>query len=363
MSGPEGIIHNFGRTDPKLYGRIKVFTLGDEEAKLDRPYLLKGIIYKGDLIFITGDPGSGKTTLAQYIALAIAQGRSIFGRQVRKGRVLYLAFEGKDLFLLKMSVFEKRFGRSREIVYATQSMRLLENAPSGEDADILLQIIKDERIDLVIFDTWSKMLAGADENAHQVVSGMISVLDRVRQVTGAAVVVNAHPNRTKKGDVSGSFTVVKDTDALLAIEVKGGVRSVKAVKLRFGQIGYLFSFRLSRVVIGQDTDGDEITSVDIEEVVDKPFNAPLSAARMLSPGDKEALKWLREATSEYGKLGGHGAPRRALAVTVDNWQTVAKKRAAFKSDEARRKQVERALTALVAARMIQAEGDAIWIPK
>ncbi|MBP6010606.1 MAG: AAA family ATPase [Alphaproteobacteria bacterium] len=269
-TAPEDVILKFGRRDPKMYGRLKVFTLGDEQAKLARPYLLKGIIYRGDLIFITGDPGSGKTTLTQYIALAVAQGRSIFGRRVKVGRVLYLAFEGKDIFLLKMSVLEKRFGSSRNIMYATQSLQLLKDAPNGPDANELLKLIKDEKIDLVVCDTWSKMLAGADDNKHETVSALIGVLDRIREEVGAAVLVNAHPSKSDKGGVGGSFTVQKDADAVLSVEIADSIRTVNAVKLRFDKIGPTFSFKLERVVLGTDDDGDEITSVDIQEESNDP---------------------------------------------------------------------------------------------
>jgi len=352
-----------GNSGAKMYGRFKVFTLGDESPSIERPYLMKGSIYKGDLIFIIGDPGSGKTTLAQYLSLGIAQGRSMFGRKVRQGRVLYLAFEGKDLFLLKMSALEKRFGSSRNIVYATQSMQLLQNAPRGDDANRLLEIIKAERIDMVVCDTWSKMLASADDNMHSVASGLISVFDRIREETGAAVMVIAHPNKTDKNNPGGSYTTTKDSDAVIKITVVEDLRTAEAIKLRFDKIGPLYSFRLNRVVLGIDSDGDEISSVDIEEVENDPSATDATKKKRsetLSKGAKEASKWLHEAINDLGQVGVYGTLASARSVTENEWKIISKKRAHQRSDEARRKQIDRAFTELVAANKIASSDGRIW---
>jgi hypothetical protein len=239
-------------------------------------------------VYLFGEPGTGKTTLAQYWALAIAQGRRIHGRRVRPARVLYLALEGKDIFLRKMSVFEKRFGSTRDLLYATQAMALVPDGPRGSDACELVEIIEREKIGVVIFDTWSKIMAGADDNSHRDVSTAIAVFDRIREETGATVIVIAHPNKKNSDDVSGSFTVRKDCDALIRVSGLRGVRKVDTMKKRFGRAGPEFAFKLNQVTVGIDADDDKVTLVDVDEVgTDNSDEADTSAP--LTPKEE---RWL-----------------------------------------------------------------------
>src|SRR6266568_4446716 len=74
-------------------GRLVLLTPADCAVAKHRPYVAKGLIGEGDLALIIGQPGAGKSVLGPHMAYAVAQGRAIFGRRVRQGRVLYIAAE------------------------------------------------------------------------------------------------------------------------------------------------------------------------------------------------------------------------------------------------------------------------------
>ena len=64
---------------------------------LEIEYLISRMIPKPGRIIITGPPKVGKSFLALQVALAVAQGAPHFlGRQVKKGKVLYLQFDTPD---------------------------------------------------------------------------------------------------------------------------------------------------------------------------------------------------------------------------------------------------------------------------
>jgi RecA-family ATPase len=56
---------------------------------------VKGLIPPGDVAFIGGQSGAGKTFIAIYLAVSLASGRAFFGRRVKERvGVAILAAEG-----------------------------------------------------------------------------------------------------------------------------------------------------------------------------------------------------------------------------------------------------------------------------
>ena len=61
----------------------------DQLARLPKPeWLIDGIIGKGQLAILTGDPGVGKTFLGLDMALSVASGKAWQDRKVREGSIL-----------------------------------------------------------------------------------------------------------------------------------------------------------------------------------------------------------------------------------------------------------------------------------
>ncbi len=78
---------------------MRSISLADYRAlpSLEIEYLVSRMIPKPGRIILTGPPKAGKSFLALQLALAIAQGAPHFlGRQVKKGKVLYLQFDTPD---------------------------------------------------------------------------------------------------------------------------------------------------------------------------------------------------------------------------------------------------------------------------
>jgi len=69
---------------------------GDELAAAELPplsYLVEGILPAEGLTLLTAAPKKGKSWLALLLALRVAAGEALWGRQVTQGRVLYFALE------------------------------------------------------------------------------------------------------------------------------------------------------------------------------------------------------------------------------------------------------------------------------
>ena len=86
-----------GRTvrPPLMFGKLRVHSMEDLGDAAPRGYLVKGLMSPGEMSVWWGPPKCGKSFLLLYVAYAIAQGRSVFGRRVRACPVLYVAAEGE----------------------------------------------------------------------------------------------------------------------------------------------------------------------------------------------------------------------------------------------------------------------------
>jgi putative DNA primase/helicase len=95
---------------PQKHPGLTILTPSDCEAALPRPYIVKGLIGRGDFGLIVGQPGAGKSVLGPHIAYAVAQGRSIFGRRVQQGVVLYIAAEDGAGLRVRVRGLRQRWG-------------------------------------------------------------------------------------------------------------------------------------------------------------------------------------------------------------------------------------------------------------
>ncbi len=93
-----------------------------------RPYVIKGLIARGDHGQFIGQPGSGKSAVAPYAGYCIAVGMPFFGRRVRQGRVLYLAAEDGHGMKLRVRALCKRFGDTSDFLLGPESLNLMDPA-------------------------------------------------------------------------------------------------------------------------------------------------------------------------------------------------------------------------------------------
>ncbi len=258
----------------------------DCETGPRRGYIVKHLIAPGDVGAIVGAPGAGKSTLAPFLAYAVAQGRAVFGMRTKPGNVLYAAAED--------------FSGMRQRVHALK--RLHADAPGFAlvdcgnllDADAaaeLLEVVRIEQSALVVIDTVGAAWAGIDENDS---AGMGAVVATARRIaaTGAAVLLIHHTAKNGDGTPRGHSALNGTLDMCLSLSPLDDNRIVrgKLTKNRNGSCDREITFRSDAHTIGQDEDGDEITA---------PVAAELAAPAgpkmpVLSPREQRALDILND---------------------------------------------------------------------
>ena len=164
-------------------------------AALPEPtWLIDGVLPSHGFCVLYGEPGSGKTFVALSIALSVAADHCWCGKHTLGGMVLYVAAEGLYGLKLRVEAYQKKHElRAENIRYLGTAFNLL-----NDDVETLLATLRTAGIrpDLIVLDTLARLMVGADENSAKERGQAIAGMDRVRQETGATVLVIHHTRKT-----------------------------------------------------------------------------------------------------------------------------------------------------------------------
>ena len=281
-----------------------MLTYGDAIEAKPAPYLVKGLVNRGEFSAWYGPPKAGKSFALLDLELHIAAGRPWRGRRVRQGRVLHLALEGGGGIANRLVAAQTKFGRDRLPFHVLAvPVDLL-----GGDGDRLLAFINAKlaelggAFDLIVFDTLSRAMPGANENSAETMTAVIAVLDRLRAATGAHVAIVHHVGKDGDRGMRGHSSLLGAVD--LAVEIKDGL--IRITDARDCPEGAVWGFDLDAVQIGTDDDGDPIFSCIVRELAEgeepRTRKKPKPGKpRPLGPVEKRVLDAFKAALVDIGK--------------------------------------------------------------
>ena len=173
-----------------------VLSLGQllQHSPAPPPALIEpGLLPASGILFVGGEPKVGKSILAANLALALASGTSRAGFQVPAARrVLICQFE------LPASQLASRLAPMRSpIGEAADSNLLIDTAAAGHllstprGADHFLRAIRTAKADVVVLDPLYST-HDQDENDTRAMAALCQTLLRLRDASGAALVVIHH---------------------------------------------------------------------------------------------------------------------------------------------------------------------------
>lgn len=303
---------------------------------------IKGVLPKAELIVVYGQSGSGKSFLVFDMVAAIATGTPWQERKTTKGQVVLVLAEGVTGF------------RNRLRAYATMhdgslpGLRIVADAPNllGEQDDMLLsQRINDSGgADLIVIDTLAASSPGADENAAKDMGVVIEHCKRLHRETGATVLLVHHSGKDQSKGARGWSGLRAAADAEIEVARVGEDRIATVTKMKDGEDGAKFAFKLVPVEVGIDSDKEPITSCIIETAV----VVPSGHRKDPPPGSKERtlLDAIRNAVSIDGRV-----------TTASVIETVVKQLPKPDGRDLRKQHFTRALQALATKGHITIEGD------
>jgi AAA domain len=240
-----------GGGNGKDHGKGAPFILFDDIENVPKTWLADGFLGAGEMSCWYGEPGSGKSVLAEDFGLHVAgKFREWLGREINThGAVIYIALERPNLVKRRAVAFKikhKVHGLPFAIVSEAHDFR------SPKTATLILQTVAEvqrmtgQKVVLIILDTISRALCGGDENSPKDMGALIGTLGQIQEATGAHMLLVHHvPHDVERMRGHGSLLGAMDTTAF--VQKSTGVRTATVIKANDSDEGQRVAFTLESV--------------------------------------------------------------------------------------------------------------------
>lgn len=251
----------FNVVDPKPSHLFEVLSVEDIFNLPDPVFLLEGMMIDTALGFIYGEPGCGKTFLALDLAFSIGCDEIThwWGHAINKhGPVVYISSEGVTDMKFRMQAWERekklQINRKR-FHFIRQSVNFMDPAHIVK----LIQTVKaevegkfDEKVALIVVDTVSRVLPGADENLQKDMTLYIQACDSVRMAFDCAVLGVHHMSKAGGTKMRGSSVFEGQANTTIHVEREKPAMTGKmtARKIKEARDGFEQDFLLKDVDLG-----------------------------------------------------------------------------------------------------------------
>lgn len=155
------------------------------------PMLIDGVLPKGVIVGLFGQPASGKSFVALDFSMCVATGVSWCGHQVERGRVGYIVAEAEECFGRRVSAWKQHQGIGTEVDIHFLVEPVILNRSGCRDAIVGAIEALPEPPALLVFDTLSRCFEG-DENSSADVRGLMRTCDDIRRKFGSTIILVHH---------------------------------------------------------------------------------------------------------------------------------------------------------------------------
>ena len=280
---------------PSSATRFRLLGRADILALPPSTWLVKGVLPDTGLAAIFGPSGSGKTFLGFDLGVAITLGRSWFGHRVAEVPVTYVMLEGAGGAQKRLQAWELENGAQVPPTFRMliQSFHLMSDAEVDELAAVL------PKGGVVIIDTLNRAAPTADENSSVDMGKILEGMKRLQELTQGLVIVVHHTGKDALRGLRGHSSLHATLDAAIEVLRDGDARSWRLAKERDGGDIAGFSFSLKVQDLGQDADGDPITSCAIGPAASTLFTPKVPSGK----DQKSALAVVRQALAASPHMG------------------------------------------------------------
>jgi len=264
------------------------------------PYLVQGMVS-----MLSGDPGTGKTFIAQSIAAALSVGQVPYTQESRPpGSVLYLSLENSPEYILRPR-FDKLGGDPSRFHLINGSVKL-------SDVPCLSNAIKETGAQLMVVDPIQSFL-GADVDAHRAneTRPLMDNLSRLATEYKCCILLLRHLSKAPasraiyRGMGSIDFTGAVRTELLAGYSSSDpGLRALVHTKSNIGPIGNSLGYSTANGSFSWTGESD-LTAQDLlsRESSKEEGDAIAEAKEFLASKLSEKACMVNELYAESEQLG------------------------------------------------------------
>ena len=285
--------------------RFRLLGSADLRALPPLAWRVRGVLPAQGLASVFGPSGSGKSFLVLDMAAAIAEGAAWFGYRVKAAPVVYVPLEGQAGFRLRAAAWETRNRRALPggLRLVLQPFKLTD---PQDVPDLATAVLAAGDGAVTILDTLNAAAPEADENASADMGRILEAAKELQRLTGGLVLVVHHTGKDASRGLRGHSSLFAALDAAVEVVRDGDRKEWRVAKAKDGKDGDAHAFRLDVVELGDDADGEPVTSC----VVTPTESAGEDAKRAKLPNGGtnqrailDALRPMFKASPVFGKPG------------------------------------------------------------
>ena len=259
--------------------------------------LVEGMLIERTMSVVYGDSNTGKSFLVLDMAAHISIGLPWFGKQVKRGAVLYLAAESPKSIQNRSRALADKLGVQLDHLFITDCPIDIfdENGDTKAIVDTTTAIERSfgVQIVLIVVDTLARAMGGGDENATKDMGVLVQHSDMIKDRTSAHIMFIHHTGKDQSRGARGSSALRAATDTEIEVSdpANGGPKEFKVTKQRdLDGKGDVYGFTLTKVNLGLSNFGQLLTTCYVQEAT--PVKA--SAESKLTEIQREIVDHIRD---------------------------------------------------------------------
>lgn len=343
--------------DPPPLARFKLLSSVDLRGLSIHEWALTRVLPLVGLAAIFGPSGSGKSFIGLDLLAALAEGRDWFGHRVKKAlRCIYVQLEGQSGACTRVSAWEAEHGSPfpESVRFVLDPFRLTEQQ---NVLSLAAHIEAAGGADVIMIDTLNRAAPEVDENSSRDMGKVLEGCKELQDMTGSLVILVHHSGKDSTKGMRGHSSLFAALDAVIEVSRTDDRREWSVAKSKDGEDGEVHPFRLEVVEVGQDEDGEPITSC----VVRSDDSTTPRRPKLPKTGNQrivyDALGPLFKESHTFGKAG---APAVRPCINLDEAILIVRDRLTVEPKR-RTERAREAITGLVARGVVGCNEDWIWL--
>jgi hypothetical protein len=255
-------------------------------------YLIPNLIKKGNTGFVFGEPGGGKTAIMLDLACRLSAGIKWHRKTLKRTGVLYVAAENPDDVYTRMKAW-RSWMRDKGNDVGEMAFAVTPDIIDLSDPKSVKAIIKAAKqmsdkcgvaCGMIVVDTFNQSIGLGNENETADMTRVTNNMNLIARETGATLIAVHHTGKNKSLGMRGSIVLKANTDFSICVADKQfRFDPASGSKLRTAAAGAPLKFKLHTIKIGENEDGESITTV-----VGEPDDAKKDATTAMGEVDDEA---------------------------------------------------------------------------